>query len=488
MMFKSDDSRVLEALSTSNALVQFDLDGKIIAANENFLRLMGYNFEEIRGRHHSIFVPESQKQSSEYTQFWMDLRSGRHFIAEYERLGKGGHEVWIQGSYNPVMKGGKPYKVVKIATDVTDMVRQRARAKSQLDAINFSQAIIEFTLDGIVTDANANFLKLMGYSLEEVRGKHHRIFVAPEDATSPSYQNFWKDLREGKFQLSQFRRIAKNGREIWIQASYNPILDSHGKVIGIIKFAADISEQRLAQERASKDAMKEVQARVSDVSGLVTSANNQATNIANAVTDVSMNVQAVATGSSQLSSSVSEINNQVIKALEISNNAVSQANNAGLTVESLVEDARKISDVVHLISSIASQTNLLALNATIEAARAGEAGRGFAVVAGEVKNLAAQTARATGEISEHILAVQNSSEGAKAAINAINATINEINSISVSISAAVEQQAAVTSNMSQNMQDAANGVDSIAKGMETVATLTREADEKVQLFSVHTAA
>ena len=364
------------------------------------------------------------------------------------------------------------------------MVRERARIRNQFAAVNRSQATIEFSVEGLVQEANENFLALMGYSLEEVRGKHHRMFVDGEEAASSGYGQFWAELRAGKFQMMRFRRFAKGKKEVWIQASYNPIFDQSGKVIGVIKFATDITEERRQEQRTREQAVATVQQQVSGVSDLIKRAYERARSTAEATTEVSSNVQAVAAGSSQLASSVVEINTQVTKALDISNEAVEQANRAGETVASLVEDARKISAVVELISSIASQTNLLALNATIEAARAGETGRGFAVVAGEVKSLAAQTAQATGEISAHIMAVQASSQHAHQAIGAINNTIAEINEISVSISAAVEEQAAVTADMSHNMLEAAHKVDTITRSTDEVAHLTSQADEGVHHIAV----
>ena len=257
------------------------------------------------------------------------------------------------------------------------------------------------------------------------------------------------------------------------------MFDASRNIIGVIKFAIDITQEKMARLRRA-EAQREVNDGVSVITDSITSTNAQATSAAAAAVEASANVNAVAAGSSQLASSVTEINNQVGKALEISNDAVQQAEQAGSTIASLVDDARKIGSVVDLIASIAAQTNLLALNATIEAARAGDAGRGFAVVAGEVKSLAAQTAKATGEISAHIMAVQASSQMARQAIEAIAGTIASINGISVSISAAVEEQAAVTADMSHNMQEAAKGVEMITQGMEEVAQLTRSADASIR--------
>ena len=469
----------LSAIRRSNAVIEFDLDGKILSANQIFLDLMGYTLPEIVGKHHAIFVDASESSSPAYAGFWAALRAGQHQVDEFRRFAKGGREVWIQGNYVPVLRRGKPFKVVKIATDISAIQIERARMHSKLAAMDRSQAVIEFTIDGKIVAANENFLATVGYTLDEIIGQHHRIFVEQEEVASAAYRQLWEKLAAGDFQSAQYKRIGKGGRVVWIQASYNPLYDAAGRLKGVIKFASDITAAKDAERRFLDEANKKISDSVGTIGNAIASTNQQATSAAAAAVQASTNVNAVAAGASQLTSSVQEINSQVVKALDVSNEAVKQAQQAGSTIQSLVDDARKISSVVDLISTIAAQTNLLALNATIEAARAGDAGRGFAVVAGEVKNLAAQTARATGEISAHILAVQSSSEEARAAIEGISGTISSINAISVSISAAVEEQSAVTSDMAQNMQQAAKGVEMITHSMEEVAQLTQDADDGI---------
>jgi methyl-accepting chemotaxis protein len=479
---ESNSDRMVEAIQRSHAVIEFDLQGKILTANENFLSVMGYSLSEIAGRHHSMFVDPAFASSAEYTRFWDALRAGKHFVAEYRRVGKGGAEVWINGSYTPVLKGGKPIKVVKIATDITEMKFARAKADSKLQAINRSQAVIEFALDGTVVDANENFLTTLGYRLDEIKGKHHRMFVEPAEAQGAAYTAFWDKLRAGEFQVAEYKRIGKGGKVVWIQASYNPLFDAEGRPVGVVKFATDITVEK-AQRLRRAEAQARVNSGLVNVGEAVASTSQQATSAAAAATQAATNVNAVAAGSAQMAGSVTEINNQVTRALAISNEAVQQSGRAADMVTSLVEDAKKISTVVDLISSIASQTNLLALNATIEAARAGEAGRGFAVVASEVKQLASQTAKATGDIGEHIQAVQTSSDLVRNIIDTISSTITDINGISVSISAAVEEQSAVTADMSTNMQEAAAGVEMISQAMEEVAQLTRNADDNVRVVA-----
>jgi methyl-accepting chemotaxis protein len=219
----------LEALDLSQAIIEFKLDGTILTANQNFLDAMGYRLDEIEGRHHGIFVDATERDSASYAEFWRSLNSGKAQTAEFRRIGKGGKEVWIQASYNPILdRSGKPYKVVKFATDITRRKLQAAEYESQIRAINRSQAVIEFQLDGTILTANPNFLSAVGYELHEIEGRHHSLFVAQADRNSAEYREFWAALGRGEYQSAEYRRFGKHGREIWIQACYNPILDGAG--------------------------------------------------------------------------------------------------------------------------------------------------------------------------------------------------------------------------------------------------------------------
>ena len=237
----------INAINKAQAVIEFNLDGTVISANENFLKVLGYRLEEIKGQHHSLFVEPAYRASAEYKQFWRDLNDGKFQAAEYKRIGKGGKEVWIQASYNPIFDlNGKPFKVVKFATDVTATMLQNADFEGQLSAIGKAQAVIEFNLDGTVITANENFLKALGYRLEEIKGQHHSLFVDPAYRASAEYRQFWRDLNDGKYQAAEYKRIGKGGREVWIQASYNPIFDLNGKPFKVVKFATDISEAKVA--------------------------------------------------------------------------------------------------------------------------------------------------------------------------------------------------------------------------------------------------
>lgn len=454
--FNRDPAAICEALRKSLAQIEFDLSGRILSANDNFLQVMGYTLQEIVGRHHSMFVEDSARETAEYRAFWEELRAGKAKVAQFKRVRKDGKEVWIEASYNPIFdKSGKPYKVVKFATDVTRHKMEYADLLGKVDAISRSQAVIEFNLDGTIITANNNFLGALGYTLEEIRGKHHSMFVPPNDRASEEYRIFWQKLGQGEFQSARYQRVAKGGRSIWIEATYNPIRDLNGRVFKVVKFATDIT----SRIDTIMQLMDDVLSVVTELNELVTSLQSTAQRLSSSAEQNGHQSTAVSTAAEQLSASVIEIGRQITEAARVVDTAVRGTKESEQMVTRLVTAAEKVGSVTQIINEIASQTNLLALNATIEAARAGESGKGFAVVASEVKSLATQTGNATKEIHSEIDEMQSASTTTAGAISKIAQIIAQVSEINTSISSAVEQQSAATKEVSANI----NGVATTAR-------------------------
>jgi methyl-accepting chemotaxis protein len=421
-----------EAIGRAQAVIEFNLDGTIVTANDNFLKAMGYTLDEIKGKHHSMFVEHSEREDAAYRQFWAKLNRGEFDSGEYKRVGKGGKEVWILASYNPVLdEKGKPFKVIKFATEVTAQKLRNADLAGQIEAINKSQAVIEFNMDGTIIGANANFLGAVGYSNDEIKGKHHSMFVEQAEREGAVYREFWANLNRGHYQAGEYKRLGKGGRTVYIQASYNPILDLNGKPFKVVKYATDTTKQvltRMGNER---------------VRGMM---------------------ESVAAGAEELNASVREISEAMTKSKETAIGAVDRVATADSQAQRLNDAAQSMSGIVEMINNITGQINLLALNATIESARAGEAGRGFAVVASEVKSLATQAKSATDKISAEIGNLNEISGDVVGALTAIKLAISSVSEYVTSTAAAVEEQSTVTGEMSSSMQRAAAEAAALAAG------------------------
>jgi methyl-accepting chemotaxis protein len=370
-----------------------------------------------------------------------------------------------------------------VATHASGISAEKvAELEATVAAIGKSQAVIEFQMDGTIITANDNFLHVLGYSLDEIKGHHHRMFVDPAESHSPAYAEFWASLGRGQFQSAEYKRIGKGGKEIYIQASYNPILDLNGRPFKVVRFASDVTEQvKMRTGMASLlTTIGETSIAIAASAEELTAVSHQLTtnagdtaqqaNAASATSEeVSANVNVVAASSEEMMASIREISKSATEAARVAKAAVGIADNTTQTIHQLGTSSSEIGKVIKVITSIAQQTNLLALNATIEAARAGEAGKGFAVVANEVKELAKETARATEEIGQKIEAIQTDTQAAIKAIGEVSKIITQVNDISNVIASAVEEQTATTTEIGRNVTEAAMGTNEIASSISGVA-------------------
>jgi len=341
----AQQTSLLDAIERSMAVIEFDLQGTVLRANDNFFKTMGYRAEQILGQPHRMFCTPAFARSADYNQLWTHLRNGQFQSGTFERVGANGASVWLEASYNPVRdEAGNVIKVVKYAMDVTPRLQAESEANAKLEAIDRAMAMIEFNLDGTIITANGNFLQRMGYSLAQIQGKHHRLFCTPELANSAAYSEFWKRLNQGELFNGQFERVDKHGQVVWLEANYNPVYDASGRLCKVVKFASDVTA-RVLQHAA--DAQSAAQAY-----------------------HLSLNTQEMAEKGAEVIQKTATGMREIAVDIDTSSQLIAK----------LGERSQQITAIVNTIRGIADQTNLLALNAAHRSRPRREQGRGFAVI------------------------------------------------------------------------------------------------------------
>ena len=471
-----------EITNLTSIVSESDLKGDILNVNEKFIEVSKYSREELIGKpHNTTRHPDMPKEV--FKELWSTIGRGKPFRGIIKNRAKDGTPYYVDAVIAPVLgENGKPRKYIGVRYDITVAEIERQNAKGILAAIDSSYAYIEFDTKGVVLNANQNFLSTLGYKSEEIVGHHHRMFVEPAYANSNAYTLFWTELAGGKSQNDVFKRIAKDGKEVWIQAVYAPVKDEMGRVFKVVKIATDVTARKVAEVKLQATmagvnqnanslsaASEELEANSQQMVNNAEETSAQAGVVSAAAEQVSKNVQTVATGTEEMSASIREIAKSAQDAARVAATGVRAAETTNATISKLGVSSAEIGKVIKVITSIAQQTNLLALNATIEAARAGEAGKGFAVVANEVKELAKETAKATEDISQKIEAIQSDTTSAVAAIGEISEIIAKISDFQNTIASAVEEQTATTNEISRNVAEAAKGSTEIAQNITGVA-------------------
>jgi methyl-accepting chemotaxis protein len=535
----------MNAINASAAYIEFNVDGTVIKSNDLFQKTMKYSAQEIEGKHHRMFCETGYANSREYEQFWVNLRNGVAQVGEFKRNAKDGSEVWLQANYTPVKdEKGNVVKVIKLGNDITEQKIRNMDYQGQLEAIGRSNTVIEFGMDGTVITANDNFLRVTGYSLNEVKGKHHRMFVSSDYARSMEYRNFWDALGRGEFLVGTYTFVNRRGEDIFLQASYNPIADMEGRPMKVVQYALDMTEVirvikamakgdlslrcdtavdnggLTAEVNKTLDNINSVLGNISQGSDVVAKSSDllqkKADDLKRSTTEVSTAISQMAKGAQDQASRTDEssklinhvmtssnemerkanfINKTAEKGLDSSNQGMKTVkilvNNmngikesAGQTAHSisvLTKRTEEIGRTLNVITDIASQTNLLALNAAIEAARAGDAGRGFAVVAEEIRKLAEDSRKSAVEIEKIISDVQKDTQAAGKAIETMESSVKEGNKSSAEaevIFQEIAKSSEETFSASKEIQTATvtqkESIGTVVKNIEQIVVVSEE--------------
>ncbi len=520
------DTRLL-AISKSQIMLEFALDGSILSANDNFLQVTGYTLPEVQGRNFAMFCDPVLLKSADHRDWWAKLMRGNFDAAVYKQLGKGGRELWIRGSYNPVLDtDGRVVKILNIGTDITSSRLRNSDTAGQLKALNKALAVIEFNMDGSIITANEKFLMLTGYSLPEIQGRHHSMFVDEKFRSSHEYRDFWAKLNRGEYDASDYKRLGKGGVELWIHASYNPVFDQSGRVYKVVKFASDITAQQSLQtaiKTVMEDTMRvmdslssgqltdsmsghysgefeklagainayidHLASMVGEITEAAHAVKQGAAEIAIGNTNLSQRTEEQAATLEQTSASMEEMMSTVQQNAANADQAAHLARSAKDTAEKggdIVRKAvvamqdinvasNKINDIIGVIDEIAFQTNLLALNAAVEAARAGDQGRGFAVVADEVRNLAGRSATAAKQIKGLIKDSHEKVKEGTTLVNTSGQTLEEIVASVKKVNDIISEIATASAEQSTGLNEVNRSVTEMDMMTQQNAALVEEA-------------
>ena len=528
-LYDLDLQAINTALNRVQALIEFELDGTIIHANENFLATIGYSIDEVRGQHHAMFCDPAYSRTTAYKQFWEKLGRGEFDRGEYKRLAKGGREVWINASYNPIMDAdGKPYKVIKFASDITATKMAGAETQSKINAISKAQAVIEFHLDGTIITANQNFLDTMGFTLNEIVGKHHRVFCNKEYANSAEYKRFWQNLGNGEFDSGEYKRVAKNGSEIWLNASYNPIFDADGKPFKVVKFASDITAAKTknGEYEGMVSAISKAQAVVEfDMNGIVLDANENFLDVMGyALSDIKGEHHRNFCDDSYAASvdykkfwqklnrgefdsgrykrignhgkiiwiqatynPILDLNGKPYKVVKFASDVTEQVNMANSIEHKASNDSRKVNELLQSVALAAKGD--LTREITIEGDEPIDVlAGGIKKMIGDLRGVISNVVTAANGLTDSSKAIAERSNGVAAGAQALGATVEQMNASIDGLTSSINSIADNTRNADHlaksTQQEAELGAKAVAKSIEAMDLINRSSEDIGEIVKV----